>query len=737
MGRIITFEPIQEGTGDPSPDNVRPILPPLNIDGIGTVYGGFVDFDTGILTRTWHSWALDGVTYGASNLGTYSDESEFTKCRGFTYVRLVDWNNDIPYNDVSCFKCSHFFWYTYSSRRLLTPDVSIAWTSSARYVTFCSSTFTTLEEYNDWLKEQYDNGTPVKTVVKRSAGNYTEYQLTPEQLTEAYNQLVVTPPSMLEKRRRMIMSQPHLTTLSANPLTFQTDVSANLKDCKIYFEPVQEGSGDPSPDNVRPIVGWDGVTVYKTGKNLLNLDGLVFATPSDTSFSNKNKRTFAPNSYCKNLTVNNYMQSVVTDYSVSSDRISITTTARAYGLIVPITGLIAGQRYSFSATILNDGTMAVGFWEKDGTWISKTSTYSSGSFSFVVPEYTYYTGLSFNPGSDSSQAVFTNVQLELGSEATAYEPFKSFNQLTLPFPQTIYGGYVDLVKGEVVETYASVTLDGENVKLNNGDYPSNNFYGAGWVYANPRGVGRSSGKTYFCDKLTLGFNAAIIPHYQTPYGGDLYYIIRVLPKTDYPDGLTKAEVLDLSNEWLQQNPVTVVYPLKASNSYALADGLTHITLGQDISPRPNGRSSTGGYANSSVIGSDGCTFVYFELGWTTEEFLQYSADISRRSEFVSDSRVLTSSTTTNAKLGEMVLSTASTTDYDGDALVYLYVSLPSDCTDLESKRAYLAEHPIKITYPKKTPIPYTVDLTDLKPVKGTNNVWSNANGNIEIGYWGH
>ena len=171
--------------------------------------------------------------------------------------------------------------------------------------------------------------------------------------------------SLIERRRQILLNTPHLTTLSANPLTFKTDISANLKDCKIYFEPIQEGSGDPSPDNVRPITGWNGVTVRRCGKNLLNLDSLVFATPSDTSFSNKNKRTFAPNSYCKNLTVNNYMQSVVTDYSVSSDRISITTTARAYGLIVPITGLIAGQRYSFSATILNNGTMAVGFWEKE------------------------------------------------------------------------------------------------------------------------------------------------------------------------------------------------------------------------------------------------------------------------------------------------------------------------------------------------------------------------------------
>lgn len=40
---------------------------------------------------------------------------------------------------------------------------------------------------------------------------------------------------------------------------------------EVGIEPLQSGSGDPSPDNVRPITGWTGVDVTRTGKNLLNL----------------------------------------------------------------------------------------------------------------------------------------------------------------------------------------------------------------------------------------------------------------------------------------------------------------------------------------------------------------------------------------------------------------------------------------------------------------------------------
>lgn len=44
-----------------------------------------------------------------------------------------------------------------------------------------------------------------------------------------------------------------------------------LKSCIVRVEPVQAGSGDPSPDNVRPITGWTGCEVQRTGVNILNM----------------------------------------------------------------------------------------------------------------------------------------------------------------------------------------------------------------------------------------------------------------------------------------------------------------------------------------------------------------------------------------------------------------------------------------------------------------------------------
>ena len=38
-------------------------------------------------------------------------------------------------------------------------------------------------------------------------------------------------------------------------------MTADLEECKIYFKPIQNGTGDASPSNVRAISGWDGIEV--------------------------------------------------------------------------------------------------------------------------------------------------------------------------------------------------------------------------------------------------------------------------------------------------------------------------------------------------------------------------------------------------------------------------------------------------------------------------------------------
>ena len=57
-------------------------------------------------------------------------------------------------------------------------------------------------------------------------------------------------------------------TFTGNPLTFIARTAHALKSCVVGIEPVQSGSGDPSPDNVRPISGFTGANVTRTGVNV-------------------------------------------------------------------------------------------------------------------------------------------------------------------------------------------------------------------------------------------------------------------------------------------------------------------------------------------------------------------------------------------------------------------------------------------------------------------------------------
>jgi len=62
----------------------------------------------------------------------------------------------------------------------------------------------------------------------------------------------------LYKRRNIILQgYPHIASASADIINMTTDMTSSLKECKIHFAPVQTGSGDPSPSNIREISGWN------------------------------------------------------------------------------------------------------------------------------------------------------------------------------------------------------------------------------------------------------------------------------------------------------------------------------------------------------------------------------------------------------------------------------------------------------------------------------------------------
>lgn len=69
--------------------------------------------------------------------------------------------------------------------------------------------------------------------------------------------------------------------LTGDVVTFNDAVPyKNIKKLEVEINPVQEGSGDPSPENVRPITGWDSIHVYHSGADTSDPDTVTVQMPT-------------------------------------------------------------------------------------------------------------------------------------------------------------------------------------------------------------------------------------------------------------------------------------------------------------------------------------------------------------------------------------------------------------------------------------------------------------------------
>ena len=91
-------------------------------------------------------------------------------------------------------------------------------------------------------------------------------------------------------------------TITGNPVTFRTKLTEAMS-MVIPFSPIQAGTGDPSPTNVRAISGFASANVFVTGKNLVgelrnastqNISSVVNSDGSVTFTGKSNGTTRTP-----------------------------------------------------------------------------------------------------------------------------------------------------------------------------------------------------------------------------------------------------------------------------------------------------------------------------------------------------------------------------------------------------------------------------------------------------------
>ena len=271
-------------------------------------------------------------------------------------------------------------------------------------------------------------------------------------------------PALVLRRRLLTKEFAHIEAASGSIATFQTNMVGKLKECKIYFEPVQEGEGDPSSENVRPITGWTGCEVTRCGKNFYNINSPLRAA---------NDPYNAQSHYTGKLTGGIYYFGG--GYGDSSGANIPVYLRGGLQYAISIRDIVGADEYpgaffTWNGRDLNTQTkLATIIGSVTYRPISPIPASLNYNFTmpntaqFVVPGavaiYTYGRHLI---GSDK-------IQVELGSTATAYEPYQG---ITIPIDWTneagtVYGGYVDLVKGEVVAEWGYIAnYNSENLPSN-------------------------------------------------------------------------------------------------------------------------------------------------------------------------------------------------------------------------------------------------------------------------------
>ena len=73
---------------------------------------------------------------------------------------------------------------------------------------------------------------------------------------------------MMALRRQILSQGLQMKTATGNPVQFRTDLKLPFESARLLITPTQDGSGTPSPDNVRPIKGYAELVVTANGEEI-------------------------------------------------------------------------------------------------------------------------------------------------------------------------------------------------------------------------------------------------------------------------------------------------------------------------------------------------------------------------------------------------------------------------------------------------------------------------------------
>jgi len=287
--------------------------------------------------------------------------------------------------------------------------------------------------------------------------------------------------------------------------------------------------------NICPITGHTSATVQRSGKNLFEI--------------------------------------AQADKWINASGAIIDDTDSAVSQKIP---LISGVTLTLS-TYGESSALAMCFYKSDGTLLQRTAQANVRKLTATSPDGTayMYAGRYKNAGGE-------DVQLELGTEDTAYEPYQG-QTVTVDLNGTRYGGTLDVLTGVLTVDRAMRTVNGsENWAIENADESHKKYWITDSTIAKPNNRNYKASANIICDKLPTAVNSF---DYITDYmaitgwtGSSSANYLYIMVNTDNTD-IADATAL---KEWLTENPITVVYKLVTPQTVQLTAQQVSLLTGTNI-----------------------------------------------------------------------------------------------------------------------------------------------------------
>lgn len=223
--------------------------------------------------------------------------------------------------------------------------------------------------------------------------------------------------------------------------------------------PVQAGEGDPSPDNVRPIRGWDAANLWVGGTNLVNIADAELLSPIGNKFYPQPRPEFQAGKVVCGYDFGNYWSNVKFETLLLGDGEFTYYFPNNFVGVSFLIKLLPRKTYTLSFNKIAQIYLGAVQYDAVGDVIKVKGPYTGERVTFTVLDNASLVGLTFVLNGQENRGTITvsGIQLSVGSSALPYTPYSPASRtITLPFGQTVYGGTLDWTTGVLTVTHAQI-----------------------------------------------------------------------------------------------------------------------------------------------------------------------------------------------------------------------------------------------------------------------------------------